>query len=260
MDSAIFIASKLVWGLLKPETWLILLVALTAWWLWRGRIRQARAVSILAALASLAIAVFPLGQLMIAPLERAYPPRPDVEAVSGIILLGGGEDAYLSERWGGVPLNDAGERLTEALRLAEAYPDARLIATGGSGSLRDVAGVRPAGAALAGRFFLEHGLAPDRLILETRSRNTSENARYSYALAEPEPGETWLLVTSAFHMPRAMASFERAGWRGLVAWPVDHRSGGFSAGIGWNFSENLRLMNIAAKEYAGLVVYSLLRR
>ena len=66
------------------------------------------------------------------------------------------------------------------------------------------------------------GLAAGRVIYEERSRNTSENAEFSLAIARPQPGETWLLITSAFHMSRAVGSFRRAGWN-VVPYPVDFR-------------------------------------
>ncbi len=110
---------------------------------------------------------------------------------------------------------------------------------------------------MAGQFFREHGVAPGRLLLEGQSRNTAENARLSLALAAPKPGETWLLVTSAFHMPRAMRSFETVGWTGLVPWPVDYRTSAFKDGMGWNLTRNLLVLNTAIREQVGQIAYRL---
>ena len=104
-------------------------------------------------------------------------------------------------------------------------------------------------------FFLAQGLAPERLLFERASRNTAENAALSLALVQPGEDETWVLVTSAFHMPRSLASFEAAGWTGLVPYPVDYRSGGFGDGIGWDLARNLLTLNTAVREYIGLVAY-----
>jgi len=104
------------------------------------------------------------------------------------------------------------------------------------------------------------GIAPDRIVTETRSRNTSENAGFSLPLAAPAPGETWVLVTSAFHMPRAMESFRRAGWPDLTAFPVDHRAPPNWARLTWDFTGNLGKTEIAIKEYVGLLAYGILGR
>ena len=79
-------------------------------------------------------------------------------------------------------------------------------------------------------------------------------------LIKPADGERWVLVTSAFHMPRAMASFRRAGWRGITPYPVDFRSAAFRDQISWDLTEHLRELNIAVKEYLGLAAYGLLKR
>ena len=110
---------------------------------------------------------------------------------------------------------------------------------------------------MAGRFFRDQGVAPERLLLEGQSRNTAENARLSLDLAAPAPHETWVLVTSAFHMPRAMRSFEAAGWTGLVPWPVDYRTSAFTDGVGWNLTRNLQVLNTAIRERVGQVAYRL---
>lgn len=97
-------------------------------------------------------------------------------------------------------------------------------------------------------------------MLEGQSRNTAENARLSLSLATPAPGETWVLVTSAFHMPRAMRSFEVAGWPVLVAWPVDYRTARFGDGIGWNLTYNLTVLDTAFRELVGQLAYRLTGR
>lgn len=255
-----FVLSKLFWAVFKPETWLILLVGLSAWWVWRGEVALARFSAAVSFLLLLLVAIFPLGQFMIAQLERTHAAPPPLGEVKGIIILGGAEDMPPAFRWGGVRLNSGGERLTEGLRLARLHPEAVIVLTGGSGSVRGLKDGEKAESEIARRFFLEQGFEPSRLMVESRSRNTSENARFSHELVQPEDGETWVLVTSAFHMPRAMDSFRRAGWIDITAWPVDFRSGRFTSGIGWNFADNLSLMNVAAKEHAGLLAYRILDR
>ena len=80
------------------------------------------------------------------------------------------------------------------------------------------------------------------------------------ALAAPRPDERWVLVTSAFHMRRAVASFCAAGWKNIVPWPTDYRTGGFADRIGWNFAQNLNELNLGVREWTGLAAYSLTSR
>jgi uncharacterized SAM-binding protein YcdF (DUF218 family) len=203
-----------------------------------------------------AIAVLPLGSLLLDRLERAYPPGRAVAAPAGIVVLGGGEDARQSARIGQPMSTDAGDRLLVGLMLARTFPDAPLLYTSGIGQL-DQSG-RP-GADVAATFMTGAGLPPDRLILERRSRNTAENAALSLPL-RPETEGPWILVTSAFHMRRAVASFCAAGWRDLVPWPTDYRGGGFADGLGWTFAANARNLELAVREMVGLVAYRLTGR
>jgi uncharacterized SAM-binding protein YcdF (DUF218 family) len=104
-------------------------------------------------------------------------------------------------------------------------------------------------------FFVSLGIDPDRITWEDQSRNTAENAALSFEAAAPASDETWVLVTSAFHMGRALASFEAAGWGTIAPHPVDYRTGDFSEGIGWNLSSNLEVLNIGIKEWVGRLAY-----
>jgi uncharacterized SAM-binding protein YcdF (DUF218 family) len=207
-----------------------------------------------------ALAILPLGDLLLQPIERTHPAQPTLERVDGIIVLGGGEDARASVYWNQMQLNEGGERFTAALALARQFPEARVLFTGGSGALRDLVATASSEADMAGQFFRDQGIAPDRLLLEGQSRNTAENARLSIAIASPASGETWVLVTSAFHMPRAMRSFEAAGWPGLIPWPDDYRTSAFADGIGWDLTRNLKVLNTAIREQVGQIVYRLTLR
>ncbi|MFN3144366.1 MAG: YdcF family protein [Paracoccaceae bacterium] len=260
MDTLFFIASKLVWSLIRPETWIVIGLFLTWVALLRKRPRGARRLTFATLVFTLAVGGLPLGDLAIAPLETRYPANPPLARVDGIVILGGGEDRAAARLSGQPELNEAGERYTAALALATRHPGARVLFTGGSGRLRDPSGTDYPEASLAGAFFADQGLAPERLILEGASRNTVENARLSLPLADPQPGETWVLVTSGYHMPRAVRSFERAGWPDIVPYPVDHRARDLTDGLTWDLARKLEKLNIAVKEYIGLVVYGLTGR
>ncbi len=127
------------------------------------------------------------------------------------------------------------------------------MVTGGTGALV----LKGEGdAETAPRLLAALGVEPQRLVLENRSRNTFENAVFTREMVAPKPGETWLLVTSAFHMPRAKALFDKAGFATLP-WPVDYRTTG-REGVSLfadNAADSLQAMTLAIREWAGLFAY-----
>jgi uncharacterized SAM-binding protein YcdF (DUF218 family) len=196
------------------------------------------------------------GSLMIKPLEDrfAVPANPDKLHPRGIVILGGAVDTEISTDRGTPELIDGAERLVVAARLARLYPDAKIIFSGGSAGLTD--NDETPEADFARDIFLSFGITPDRILTERGSRNTLENARFTLELAQPQPNDRWILVTSAFHMPRAMGTFRAAGWSGLVAWPVDYRTTtSLHLLERQSASEGLALVDVAAKEWIGLLAY-----
>lgn len=251
MDTAFFLASKLLGLALKVEFWLLVLLVIGLWRLW---------ARVLALGAIAALALFPLGAPLLRSLEmqhRANPALPD--RIDGIIVLGGGEHTTAFQLFGLPGMNHAGERLTAGAALALAHPEARLIFTGGTS---DIGGRRdhtvPARMTVA--LWESLGVDPARIEIEDRSRTTAENARLLHAALAPQPGQSWLLVTSAWHMPRALASFERAGWQGLTPWPVDFRAAGRGVGLKLDLAEHLDELNLAIKEMVGALAYRLAGR
>ena len=200
-----------------------------------------------------------LGALMLIPLEERFQrPEPMPEKVAGIILLGGGFEGRINMVRGGYETGVAGDRAVETAILARRYPEARVLISGGTGTLI-LEGEGDADS--APRMLEALGVAPERMILENRSRNTHENAVFSRELAEPRPGETWLLVTSAFHMPRSMALFRQAGFD-VTPWPSDYRTAG-NESFGFmraNELDSLRNMTTALREWIGLLAYRLTGR
>lgn len=202
----------------------------------------------------------PVGNALVLPLEDRFASRQlssPPSAVTGIIILGGFEDGWVTAGRGGLGLNEAAERLTEALRLARKLPQAKIVFTGGVGALFDR---EHAGGAVRD-FLVDGGIAADRIVMETDSRDTYENATFTRELVKPSKGERWLLLTSAYHMPRAMGAFRQAGFD-VIAYPVDFRTRGledlkrpFGAVPG-----GLARADLAVKEWLGLVAYWLTGR
>lgn len=251
MDTAFFLASKLVGLALRVEFWLLVLLVIGLWRRWaRG----------LALAAIVALAFFPLGAPLVRALEMQHPPNPALPAqIDGIIVLGGGEHTTAFQLFDQPGMNHAGERLTAGAALALAHPEARLIFTGGTS---DIGGRRdhtvPARMTIA--LWQSLGLDPARIEIEDRSRTTAENARLLHEVLSPQPGQSWILVTSAWHMPRALDSFERAGWEGLTPWPVDYRAAGRGVGFKLDLAEHLDELNLALKEIVGALGYRLAGR
>lgn len=255
MDTLFFIFSKLVGLCLQVETWLAAILALTAFAGLLGRKCLSTPLSVAAFLAVTLIGIFPIGEVLLAPLESEYVAQNIPEKIDGIVVLGGAESPRKTLQWNQPQLNDASERLIAAASLAIAHHEARIVYVGGSGRLLDAVAGRTPLPPIAIQVLSSLGIDPDRVIWEDQSRNTAENAQRSFDLVQPAPGETWVLVTSAFHMGRAMASFEAAGWRDVVPYPVDYRTGSFTGGIGWDFSSNLEDLNTAIKEWVGRLAY-----
>lgn len=247
--------AKLFWFLFSP---LLAVIGLLLIGLLFGLARQRRISRWLIVIATVLLVVFTttnLGLLLVRPLEARFERPPEPAEIAGIVVLGGGMNSSLNGLNGGWELNRAGDRFAEALRLALRHPEARLLATGGITVLSD-APETEARAAL--RFFTDFGIAPHRLLAEDRARNTEENAQFSKILAAPGPDETWLLITSAAHMPRAVGLFRKAGFE-VIAWPTDYFTAtdvwpGLALGSG---TENLDILNAALREWAGLTAYYL---
>ncbi|WP_412507454.1 YdcF family protein [Roseovarius sp. SYSU LYC5161] len=256
MDTTFFILSKLVGLALQVETWLAIGMALSLLGVMLARPRLARRSGGVTLAVLLIVGLFPAGEVLLRPLEAAFPPRAAPAQIDGIVVLGGVEDQRATAAWDQPQLNAAAERLTAAAALAIAHPDARLVFAGGSGRLRDTVVGRPPIPSVAVDFFSSLGIDRNRIRWDDQSRNTAENAKFSYDIAAPAPGETWVLVTSAFHMGRALSSFEAAGWGKITPYPVDYRTGRFSAGIGWDLAGNLEVLNMAIKEWVGRFAYS----
>lgn len=224
--------------------------------------RFARAGRTLAFASLIVLAILglsPVGNALIIPLEERFP-RWDATrgAPDGIIVLGGAISPDVSSARDEVALNEAAERLTVAAELARRYPDARIVFSGGSGALIYDEGAE---APLARRLLESLGIPRARITLEDRSRNTVENAVLSKAIAQPKPGERWLLVTSAHHVPRAVGVFRKAGFP-VEAYPVDWRTRGPEDALRpfASVGDGLRRSDTAVREWVGLAVYWLTGR
>ncbi|MCO6385800.1 ElyC/SanA/YdcF family protein [Aliihoeflea sp. 40Bstr573] len=200
-----------------------------------------------------------IGALMLHPLEDRFArPDPASERIDGIIVLGGGFEGSVNLARGGYELNSSGDRFVETAVLARLFPNVPVVVSGGTGT---IALEGEGDADTAPRLLNALGIDEGRLVLENRSRNTDENARFSRDMVSPQNGQTWLLVTSAFHMPRSVLLFEKAGFD-VVPWPADYRTAGDETpGLAQdNAIDSLQNTAIAIREWIGLVAYRLTGR
>ncbi len=251
-----FTASKVFWILSQPGNLLLIGLCLGVVLMARRRWRKAgRRLMGVTVGAGLVVAVLPLGPWMIGPLEDRFPPLAETpDRVHGIVVLGGIVDPVVTESRGRAALGGAVERLMAFARLARQYPKAKLVFSGGSGSLtrQDLKEARFVDPVLR-----DLGLEAGRVMFEDQARNTHENAVLSRKLAAPKPGETWILITSAFHMPRAVGAFRVAGWT-VLPYPVDFITpAGQTAGLQFNFAGGLGAFGAALHEWLGLAFYRL---
>ena len=254
-----FYISKVLSALLWPSTVVTLVICAGALLLLTGRLpRLAKRLVAGGTLLLLVLGFAPVGNWMTLPLEQRFPRGELPAEVAGILILGGFEVTSVSAARGQLALNESAERLTEALLVARQRPKALVIFTGGDGSLRGAGG---SAAGAVGRFLEGAGIEPARLVLEARSRTTHENALFVKEMVAPKPGQRYVLVTSAFHMPRSVGVFRRQGFD-VVPWPVDYRTAGPSDALDTfgSMVSGLQYVDLAAKEWAGLVAYWLAGR
>lgn len=254
-----FYVSKIFWALLQPSMLLLIMLLAGALMLGTRYQRAAKRLVLASAVLLLVGGLLPLSTWLILPLEGRFS-RPQLAGanVDGIVVLGGVEDSRVATGRGVHALNEAAERLTEAAALARRYPKARIVFTGGA---TEILSAPTIGADAAGHVLEDLGLAADRLLLERKARNTWENAVYSKAIAQPKPGERWLLVTSAWHIPRAMGAFRKAGFA-VEPWPVDYRTAGPWDAVRLFESpmEGMRRLEFVLHEWIGLVAYRMTGR
>lgn len=253
-----FELSKILGQFADADAVALALLALGTLLLWTRLARLGRGI-VTPVVGFILLAVYvPFGGWAIQTLENRFPPVTPPERVDGIVVLGGDFDNSTAISRDRISPGDRGAgRLFAFAELARRYPSAKLVFAGGSGTLSQTEYTDSRAAAILLRAI---GVDVSRILFEDQSRNTWENALNSHALARPKSGENWLLVTSAYHMPRSVGAFRQAGWT-VIAYPVDYRTTPrlrFGGSI--SFNKALRLLELASHEWAGLVAYYALGR
>lgn len=253
-----YLASKIFWLVAQPLSLAFLLIVIGLVLAFLGR-RRLQLLSMALSAAVLFVTLYTsAGSVMLQALESRFPRASLPAAPDCIIVLGGGFEAEVIAARGGIEMNQAGDRFVEALRLARAHPDARILVSGGDGSF---SGRYAGDAAVSAGFFGAFGVSGDRLVQETGSRTTFENVENTGTLLAEIALERCVLVTSAFHMPRAVGLFRKAGVA-VWPWPADYRTSGLVR-LRLDFtqpSSNAQLTTTALREWTGLLAYYLTGR
>jgi len=254
LQDLLFYISKFLGPFSDPRTALYAALVAGVLALWTPWNRAARLVLTATLLIGFVLGSAPLGAIAVNWIEGIVPPPARLpERVDGIVVLGGDVNSRMMRLRPATPGSNPSRQIAFA-DLARRYPDARLVYSGGSGQVLDRSDTDADGARLLLPML---GLDPARVLFEDRSRNTHENAVYAREFAAPKPGETWLLVTSAFHMPRSLASFRKAGWD-VIPYPVGYLTSPEPAD-GWfpalTFDGRMNQLAIAMREIAGFAYY-----
>lgn len=248
-----FVASKVFWWFAAPANLALALLALACVSLLIGWRRLGGSLLVLLLASGVALAALPMKDWVLRPLEDRFTVPTLPARIDGVIVLGGAIDSVLSadrQQW---VINDSAERLTAFLDLARRFPSAQLVFSGGSASLfADDARE----ADVARGLFAALGLPPERVIFERDSRNTYENGVFSQRLVQPQPNQVWLLVTSAYHMPRAVGVFRRLGWP-VVPYPVDFSISAHENHATGSVLDSLNGVHWGLREWIGLTYYRL---
>ncbi len=252
-----FWISKIAWLLLAPSN-LLVIGTIVGVVLWRTKLaeRWGRRIATAAGAVLLAVVILPVGNWLIRPLEQRFEPYVECPGreLAGILLLGGGQASITVDGRIEEELNEGADRMRYAAKLARRYPRLPVVIAGGQVYPREGARAEADGMA---DILIEQGVYPTRLRLESGSRTTAENAANAAGLAS-EPGK-WLLVTSAFHMPRSMGTFRKAGVD-VIAAPADWRVDDRSVSIQFTAADRLERLDLAAREYLGLAGYWIMGR
>jgi uncharacterized SAM-binding protein YcdF (DUF218 family) len=255
-----FIVAKLLAFATQPLAWaalLLILALLRMQGKTRANSHRGRGLIFSALLVLLVQGWEPLPDALLRQLETTYPaqqPGASLKNFTGVIVLGGAlEPSYVLKGNNQPALNSAAERMTTPLSLLRQHPHLRLLFTGGEGELF-TQGLSEAERAKL--FFDSMGVPPQQVVYESKSRTTFENATLSAVLPGINPSQPWLLLTSASHMPRAMAAFKKAGWN-VTPYPVDFQSGEATPWSQYSMAQGARKWKLALHEIFGLWAYQL---
>ena len=250
-----FYLSKIFWFFFNPFNLIIFIFIFGLFFYKLKKFFLAKSFYYLSIGFFLIFAVLPIGPYLTYLLEKDfhetnyYPDKLD-----GILILSGATNPFLTKEYDQINLGDGAERLLESYFLIKKFPNVKIIFSGGAAYLGYP---EITDSSAAKKFYKDMGLDIRKIYFENKSRNTFENILLSKNYAKPKQNENWLLISSAFHLRRAMNVADKLDWN-LIAYPTDFRqSKKFIFTFSVNLFYNLSQSNLAFREWLGLVYYYL---
>ncbi len=258
-ENVLFLASKLFAFLIRPENWIAIALVLTLLALLTRRVKTATSIIGVLLAGFLFLGLVPIADGWLQSLEARYPAEPVIEAPAVIVILGGAEASGPSLSWGTPNLNEAADRVVSGIRLAHRFPEIPILFTGGNNSITGDPSL-DGSLGVVQTILTETGVDRERLILGDAARTTAEHPAEIRALLGVHDVSygPMVLVTSAFHMPRALAVMCSSGFTNIIPYPTDFRTTrdmnpGFR--LHWNPLGQVHTLRTVLHEWAGTAVY-----
>ena len=188
-----------------------------------------------------------------------------IPQADAVLVLGGGIRPAPTHALG-IEVNEAGNRLLCGVRLWKQGKAAVLITSGARVSFKANDSIAPE-ALLSQQLAQELGVPASAVLLNDRARTTAEEAQHIHQLAADHGWKQLILVTSAFHMPRALASFQHQSNLQIIPVACDYQLNPQSPNQAFSWqaliidlipnSDSLKQTTQVLKEHLGLLVYKL---
>ena len=253
-----FYLSKILWLIVNPFNIFIFITLFTMFLYFINFRRLSLIIYLINFIFIALISFLPIGSYLTYIIEKEFHTNTKIpERVDGILILGGATNPLLFKEFDQISLNGSAERLVESVMIIRKFEKAKVIFSGGSGIVnRSDLGH----SQVAKLFYKKMGVDINKIFFEDKSRNTHENIIYSKKIAKPKKNENWLLITSAFHMKRALLIAEKNNWK-LIPYAVDFKNiKDFKLTPNLNLLSNLNSFQSGLHEWLGLASYYLMGR
>ena len=258
----LFYLSKVLWFLFNPINLIILFILIGFLLNLLNYIKISKYIYIFSFILFFITSVLPSGSYLNFLLEKNFHNMQyNFKNIDGILILSGATNPYLTNIHNQINLNSSAERLVESVILMKKFPKAKIVFSGGSGTI-NINHSKFTHSYVANKFFVNMGINANRIIYEKKSRNTFENILFSKNIINPKNNEKWILITSAFHLKRSLAIAKKLKWN-LIPYPVDfNKDKKFNLKFSsfFNFLSNISEFNKSMHEWIGIFAYKLMGR
>ena len=255
--------SSMLWSTFQPVQALVYLLLLVLILSFFNKNKFSRIINSITIILFILVILLPNGTYLLWKLENAYTiPKSFPNKIDGILILGGGINPILTYEHSQTILNEKIERIIESVKLIKQFPDAKVIYSEGAPI---TAKINITNIDAVKFFYKQMGVNNKKIIFENKSRNTYENIIFSKKFINENDSNKWILLTSAYHMKRAMSVAAKLELN-FIPYPVDYR---LQTAYNWKlvyivkgrtFLTNLNHFQLAIHEYIGLIVYYLTKK